>query len=305
MALIPVTFKHSTDEDKKKSGKVSTITARMLYANTFSDKVGIVKGYKKDETTDELAVGYDNTATTSNTFRLVFSKGAVSIFGGVGIIEQGTIYDIPKGLSNYSFGIRIDLKQPAGDEMMFYHKPATESLLQQDLQIYDTDGVYEFELFKITTIGDAPVVSEKTPQFIQSVNDFLESKLKDLGFNEGNIAFTGGQVDFEGTVIASVSFSDIARNEFIRQGNFVIANFSLKFSAYSAGGSTISIPNAGSIPKEFIPKENIVFSVGTNTYITLRNDGGFSFQTEAGFGGYASGTIAKQHLGYQTNPIEQ
>ena len=128
MALIPVTFKHSTETGKEKSGKVSTLTARMLYANTFSDKVGIVKGYKKDEGTDELSVAYDNTATTSTTFRLVFNKGAVSIYGGVGIIEQGTTYDIPKGLSNYSFGIRIDLKQPAGKEMDFYYKPETEAL---------------------------------------------------------------------------------------------------------------------------------------------------------------------------------
>ena len=255
MSLIPVTFKHSTDEDKKKSGKVSTVTARMLYANTFSDKVGIVKGYKKDDATDELSVAYDNTATTSTSFRLVFNKGAVSIYGGIGIVEQGTIYDIPKGLSNYSFGIKVDLKQSAGNEMGFYYKPSTEGLEQQDLQIHDTDGVYEFELFKVTTTGDVPAISEKSTQFIKSVNDFLEDKLKDLGFYEGSISLESG-------ITANY-------NVLTRQGNYVLGHLyssngipQVSVQAYpNASGYSISSKKLGSIAPEFCPKRDMEFGV--------------------------------------------
>ena len=259
MALIPVTFKHSTETGKEKSGKVSTITARMLYANTFSGKVGIVKGYKKDDATDELSVSYDSSASTSTQFRLVFNKGAVSIYGGVGIVEQGTIFDVPKGLTNYSLGIKIDLTQPAGNEMMFYYKPSSESLIQQDLQIRDTDGVYEFELFKITTTGSTPSVTEKTTQYIQSVNDFLEDKLKDLGFYEGSIAL---ESRFTATT-----------NKVARQGNFVIGSLVLNgigvmaLSTSASGKEATNTKTVGILPVEFRPKVAYSTSVLTNLEI--------------------------------------
>jgi len=252
MALIPVTFKHSSDEDKKKSGKVSPITARMLYANTFSGKVGIVKGYKRDESTDELSIGYDDTATTSSTFRLIFNKGAVSIYGGIGIIEQGTFYDIPKGLSNYSFGIRIDLTKTAGSEMEFYYKPASEDLVQQDLQINDSNGVYEFELCKITTTGAIPTVSEKTESYIASVEDYIEARLNQLGFMEGSIENSSGQ-----PLTAD-------KNVLTRQGNYVIGQ--LNFSSFywdlnlETHEQTLS-KVIGYIPKDFRPKTNITIPI--------------------------------------------
>ena len=262
MALIPVTFKHSTETGKEKSGKVSTITARMLYANTFSGKVGIVKGYKKDDATDELSVAYDNTATTSTTFRLVFNKGAVSIYGGVGIVEQGTVLDIARGLTNNSVGIRINLANPAGQEMEWYVKSPTETLQKDDLQIHDTDGVYEFELFKITTTGTTPTVSEKTTQYIQSVNDFLESKLKDLGFYEGSISLESG--------------STASTNKLTRQGNYVIGELVLTQLDNSVMTScpckTGMVDNwktiiIGTVPEYFIPKNEGGVTVGCECVI--------------------------------------
>lgn len=299
--LIPVTFKNNdTETVKTKVGKVSTQTARMLYANTFSDKVGIVKGYKKDDNTEELSI--IGATPVGDEMMLTFNKGAVSIYGGIGIIEQGTTVNVPQNITDYSFGIVVNLGNQAGSEMKFYCKPSGE-LRQDDLQINDVDGVYEFELFKITTTASTANTSSKTTKYIYSVNDFLELKLKNLGFNEGNIAFTGGETRYEGTLISSVSFSDIARNEFKRQASLVVANFNLKFSAYSAGGETITVANAGTIPKEFIPTEDISMSVGTNTYLTFKTNGTIVFETQAGYGGYASGSISKQHLGYQAQPL--
>lgn len=131
----------------------------------------------------------------------------------------------------------------------------------------------------------------------------VEERLTKLGFKQGSIAFTGGQLDFEGTVLSSVSFSNIATNEFKRQGNYIIAKFEVDFTAYTPTGSTISVPNAGSIPVEFIPKTSFYLNVGTNTYIGLSNDGTISFQTDAVFGGYASGTIYANNIGYEANPL--
>ena len=270
MSLIPVTFKHSADD--KKSGKVSTITARMLYANTFSGKVGIVKGYKRDDETDELSFGYDNTASTPTTFRLVFNKGAVSIYGGIGIIEQGTTYDVPKGLTNNSLGIRINLSNPAGQEMEWYVKPSTEELRKDDLQMHDTDGVYEFEICKITTTGDTPTVSEKTTQYIQSVKDYVEGRIDSMGFKQGSITVDDGftaltiennikkrgyycilnlnlgftQAQLEDLIINQKNINIGTIPEGFRPQNivetpFAIANVNYKFNTYDIGGSAVNI----------------------------------------------------------------
>lgn len=258
--LVPVTFKNNdTATEKFKTGKVSTQTARMLYANTFSGKVGIVKGYKKDKNTDELSLIGGQKEQGGSMWRLKFNKGAVSIYGGVGIIEQDTFTDfiVPNNITNYSFGIKVDLGETGQQQMNFYCKPSSEALVQQDLQINDVDGIYEFELFKITTTGENPTTSSKTDKYILSVSDYL----KKVGFNGDNI------LDGANNVVGHIE----------RHGGAVIGTI------YENFGSAI-INSEVILPEIYRPEIQISFGCVSQIYVnatgvgTAFNTGGETYK---------------------------
>lgn len=134
----------------------------------------------------------------------------------------------------------------------------------------------------------------------------VEERLTKLGFKQGNITFSGGDNIYEGMLLSSVKFSDIAINELKRQGNYVLCRFSVGYSASKganfAGAGSISLVNAGTIPLQFIPKDKITIKDGV-TYITLNTDGTISFYTEVGALGYTNGRLVSGSIGYEGEPL--
>lgn len=173
MALIPVTFKNNdTAEVKTKVGKLNTRQARMLFSNFTTKKSGIFKNYRKDSVTEPLTIS--GTETVGNNISIVFNKGAVSICGGIGIVEQGTRFEIDKNTNytNGSLGIKVDLSKPAGSEMTFYAKNG-DTLQTDDLLIQETTGVYELELYKFTLVnGVFTIGARKVNEIIDAVYEF-------------------------------------------------------------------------------------------------------------------------------------
>lgn len=168
--LIPLTFKNNdTESVKTKIGKITTQSARMMYDNTFSKEVGIISNYKKDDLTESCSIA--STETIGNNIRLTFNKGAVNIYGGLGVIEQGTTFDIPKttDIANGSLGIKVNLSHQAGSEMMFYYKD-NQTLQQDNILIDEQAGVYELELYKFSLSGGIFTLGDRnTTQIITSV----------------------------------------------------------------------------------------------------------------------------------------
>lgn len=148
--LKPKTFKNNdTAERKTKIGKITPADARLFNAYELSKKVGIFSGYGGNCT----AINTTITANADNTYSIVLNKGAIGIYGGIGIIEQGTSINIPSSITQGSFGVRVNLQNSAGAEMQFYYKAQSEALVQNDLNADEVSGIYEFELYKYSISG--------------------------------------------------------------------------------------------------------------------------------------------------------
>lgn len=148
--LKPKTFKNNdTAERKTKIGKITPVDARLFNAFGLSKKVGVFKGYGGDC----RAINTMVTANNDNTYSIILNKGAICIYGGIAIIEQGTTITVPNTYSNGSFGVRVNLQNSAGAEMQFYYKSQSEALIQNDLQEDEVSGIYEFELYKYSISG--------------------------------------------------------------------------------------------------------------------------------------------------------
>lgn len=164
--LIPLIFKNNdTEEQKTKIGKVSSKLARMIYSQNLSGKVGIFKGYGNELSFPQPAVGSPNTTIT-------FNKGALSVYGGIVYVEQGTTLAVPN-VANGSIGVYIDLTQEAGNEVSFYagDNPPTD---EDNLQDNETTGKYYFELYKYNVSGTTFRTTSKTEKFIESQSEITD-----------------------------------------------------------------------------------------------------------------------------------
>ena len=183
--LIPLTFKNNdTTSVKTKIGKITPQSARMMYSNSFSKEVGIIENYKKDNETESCSIA--STETIGNNTRITFNKGAVIIYGGIGVIEQGTIFDIPRttDIVNGSLGIKIDLSKSAGSEMEFYYK-SSQTLQQDNILLNEQTGIYELELYKFSISGGVFSLGDRNANQIVETN---ESKFNELN-NRTNIDY--------------------------------------------------------------------------------------------------------------------
>ena len=161
MALIPLIFKNNDTENvKTKIGKVSSKLARMIYSFTLSNKVGILKGYGGECSIFNKVVGGLGKTT------ITFNKGALSVYGGIVLIEQGTELEVPN-VTNGSIGVYIDLTKGAGEEVSFKAGLDTPTD-SDDLQANETTGKYYFELYKYSVSGTTCTITETTDKFIES-----------------------------------------------------------------------------------------------------------------------------------------
>lgn len=182
--LIPITFKNNdkpavTNEAGEitkqaivtKIGKVTPAIARMIYANALSTETGIIQEYKSANASSCSIATYE---TVGNKIRVTFNKGAFSIYGGIGIIESGTTFDIDKSvdISNGSLGVRVNLGNEAGEEMSFYAKDAN-TLQKDNLLLNEQNGIYDFELYKFTLTNGVFVLGTKNTTDIVIPNNNL------------------------------------------------------------------------------------------------------------------------------------
>ena len=165
--IIPLIFKNNdTETQKTKIGKVSSKLARMIYAQNLSGKVGIFKGYGNECSIYQSVVGSLGKTT------ITFNKGAISIYGGIVYIEQGTTLEVPNE-TNGSIGIYVDLSQEAGNEVSFYAggNPPTDV---DNLQDNETTGKYYFELYKYSVSGTTFKTISKTDKIIEPQSDLTD-----------------------------------------------------------------------------------------------------------------------------------
>ena len=185
--LIPITFKNDDTASKKsRVGKITPANARLLNSFSLLKKVGIFEGYGSNCS----AISTTITANSDNTFTITLNKGAFNIYGGVGVIEQGTTVIIPNTYSRGSFGIRVDLKNDAGQEVLFYTKSQDDALVQNDLQANEVSGVYEFELYKYTINGS-----------VMTLTEGVNFKDRVVGHYENLVNMFGGMSDYVVTFI--------------------------------------------------------------------------------------------------------
>ena len=164
MALIPMIFKNNdTVETKTKIGRVTSTMQRMINSFLFSGKVGILKGYA-NECSIASSIGGASTTT------ITFNQGALSIYGGVILIEQGTILEVPN-VANGSIGIYVDLSRGAGNEATFY-AGANAPTDADNLQDNEVAGKYYFELYKYSVTGTTFTQTQKTDKFINENEDY-------------------------------------------------------------------------------------------------------------------------------------
>jgi hypothetical protein len=167
--LVGLTFKNNdTEQVKTKIGKVSSSLQRMINSYFFSDKVGILKGYANECSIFNQVVG------TLGKTTITFNKGALSIYGGVVLIEQGTTLEIPN-VANGSIGVYVDLSQEAGKEVSFYAgaNPPTDA---DNLQDNEITGKYYFELYEYSVSGTTFTITSKTDKFIVENEDFTSGE---------------------------------------------------------------------------------------------------------------------------------
>lgn len=168
MALIPLIFKNNDTENiKTKIGKVSSKLARMIYSHNLTGKVGILKSYGNECNISNQVVGSLGKTT------ITFDKGALSVYGGIVYIEQGTTLEIPN-VSNGSIGVYVDLTQQAGNEVSFYagNDVPTD---KDNLQNNENSGKYYFELYTYTVSGTSFTILSKTDLFIKPQSEITES----------------------------------------------------------------------------------------------------------------------------------
>lgn len=193
--LIPLIFKNNdTEAVKTKIGKVSAKLQRLINSYLFIDKVGILDGYGNN-CNIQLPVVVGTLGKTTITF----DKGALSIYGGVVYIEQGTTLEIPN-VTNGSIGIYVDLSNNPGNEpgfeVSFYagDNPPTDT---DNLQDNEVTGKYYFELYKYSTAGNNFEILKKTNKIIKTAVDYS---------NENNSVAKANKIVPSATTDNSVSF---------------------------------------------------------------------------------------------------
>lgn len=158
--LRALIFKNNdTPENPTKIGKVSSALQRMIYSFTMSGKVGILKGYG-----NECSIKQSNVSELGTT-AVTFNKGAVVVYGGICLLEQDTVLNVPN-VANGSIGVLVDLSKEAGQEVELYAGDSP-SAKKDNLQDKENDGVYYFELYKYSVTGVQFSAISKTNEFIQ------------------------------------------------------------------------------------------------------------------------------------------
>lgn len=186
MALIGLVVKNNdTEAVKTKIGKITPALARLFYAISFVKRTGIINGYYGISGAGTECDIIGTSITYSGGYvRFKFNKGAFSVCGACGVIEQGTDFKVGSTLgipvgsntSTGSMGIKVDLSQPAGSEVSFYYKNSG-SLTHDNLLNNETDGIYEFELYKYTISSGVITFTSKTSELIIGLDTLCDNML--------------------------------------------------------------------------------------------------------------------------------
>lgn len=237
--LIPINYKNNdTPEVKTKIGKMQPFMSRAIMSYLLETKTGIFRDYD-DEFTITEPIDYTSRVGYA---RVTINSGLLAICGGLVYNEDETTFDIPilEDTTTGSFGVKVDLGQPAGSEVSFYYD-TSGTLTQQDLQTNEISGVYMLELYPY-------VISEGILTFSSRITPLIVP-IKDLfSVVTANIYQTDGVTKI---------------GEVFRQGKFVYGFLTPPPYTFGQSGSGIKFPiftstgMFGYIPEGFRPNNTI------------------------------------------------
>lgn len=171
MAFIPIDAKADVSESKK--GKLTPVQHAQLNAWSLANKTGIFDFLGRCEAT---ATTY---TATSNIATVVFNKGFFVVCGRLVECEQGTEVQITTPVSGSETGwiiAKFNLSASGTGEFEVTIKEKTENLIQQDLNLNPTTGIYEFVLYDYTAYPESVTIGRANTNYLPSV----QSRISDL-----------------------------------------------------------------------------------------------------------------------------
>lgn len=285
--LIPITFKNNdTLTEKTKIGKTTPAQARLMNSYGLSRQVGIFHNYGGDCLAKSMSIG----ANADNSFTVYLNKGAVSIYGGIAIIEENTPVNIKNNITNGSFGIKVNLNNTAGSEMTFYTKSQNDALDKNDLQGDETGGIYEFELYKYSISGSNLTLTEgadlnkkiyTNQQLLEDVflkiNDYVvyQERLTNGWYRKWNSGFKEYHI-----TISTTTTNDVQTCKFKEEFtdlNYAISVQTVRTSSNPVTGASGSVPTGdlyGILPlvydktKAHFKFHTVAGSINYNVYVS-------------------------------------
>lgn len=168
MAFIPIDAKADVENSKK--GKLTPAQHSQLNAWSLVNKTGIFDFLSRCEAT---ATTY---TATSNIATVVFNKGFFVVCGRLVECEQGTEVQITTPVSGSETGwiiAKFNLSASGTSEFEVTIKKKTENLIQQDLNLNPTTGIYEFVLYDYTAYPESVTIERVNTNYLPSVQSII------------------------------------------------------------------------------------------------------------------------------------
>lgn len=283
MAFIPIDAKADVNGSKK--GKLTPAQHAQINAWCLTNKTGILDCLDRCISTASVYTA------TQNTAKVIFKKGYIVVCGRIIECEENSevliLTPTTSGVTERGWIVaRYDLSATGASEFKVVQKKESEGLLiQQDLNDYPLNGVFELPLYVYSATSEQVILEPRTSKYVPNVEDrftqfeesltdegkplggydtskgTIEERLTKLGFKEGSVTLSRGN--------ATV-------NKINRQGNYCLLNLKVDNISFTASED---YPNSdqfvvGKI-KDFLPKEEII-SYARLTYSGINEtSGGF------------------------------
>lgn len=168
MAFIPIDAKADVSESKK--GKLTPAQHAQLNAWSLANKTGIFDFLGRCEATATTYTATNNVAT------VVFNKGFFVVCGRLVECEQGTEVQITTPALGSETGwiiAKFNLSTSGTGEFEVTIKKKTENLIQQDLNLNPTTGIYEFVLYDYTAYHESVTIERVNTNYLPSVQSII------------------------------------------------------------------------------------------------------------------------------------
>lgn len=248
MAFIPIDAKADVENSKK--GKLTPAQHSQLNAWSLVNKTGIFDFLSRCEAT---ATTY---TATSNIATVVFNKGFFVVCGRLVECEQGTEVQITTPVSGSETGwiiAKFNLSASGTSEFEVTIKKKTENLIQQDLNLNPTTGIYEFVLYDYTAYPESVTIERTNTNYLPSV----QSRISDLYQH-----MPSKRITIDGDITAETRSKFIAFGADVTIGRVTIPQYSKGTLSTDGGdiGIEVVTPSGESIIG-FYNKSNLTWTV--------------------------------------------